>query len=112
MQNIFDLSLLAELEKAAPKVTTPSWETHQAVVKALVMFASANKAQNDVAGVPYWRSDLDEIIKLTGLNDISPNLVGRICRNFRLFMKRENDGYKAAWSEKQLVILKKAFILG
>lgn len=107
--DILELSVLAELEKAAPKVTTPSWETHQAVVKALVMYASAEKSKNDSFGVPYWRCDFDPLIALTNLADLTPKLFGGICRSFRLTVKRENDGTRVAWSQKQLDILKQAF---
>jgi hypothetical protein len=111
MKNILELTTLAELEKAAPRVTIPSHEAHQTIVKALGIWASSHKPQVDGAGLTYWRASLAEILSLAAVPELAPKVAGNICRGFCLVMKRENDGFKVAWSEKQLTILKKAFDL-
>jgi hypothetical protein len=111
-QQILNLEVLAELERAAPRVTVPSYEAHRAVLKALRMYASTNTPQVDISGLLYWCAALHDILPLTDLQGLlAPKIVGNICRNFKMSMKRENDGFKVAWSQKQLDILAQAFPL-
>lgn len=112
MSRVLKLEVLAELEKNQPHVTLPSFEMHKAVVKALAAWSAANPSQHDMNGLRYWRTGLKELVPLADLGDMfNPHLCGRICRSFQLVSKRENDGYKVAWSDKQLSILLKAFPL-
>jgi hypothetical protein len=108
MNHILDHTVLAELEQAAPKVVTSSWENHRAMVAALAQFASTHKTQVDLQGQAYWQSDYPTLIMLSGIA-LTTKQAGNICARFYLPVKHENDGNKVAWSEKQLSILKQAF---
>jgi len=106
------LETLAELQGAAPVVTVPPYETVKALIKAMAMYAGGNKSQVDCKGTPYWMAGLVDLIEATGLKEsLDPKKAGNICRSMKLVMHRRNDGFKVAWSERQLVILKKAFDL-
>lgn len=108
MNQILTHSTLAELEQAAPKVVTSSWENHQAMVVSLALYASTHKTQVDLQGQAYWQSDYPSLITLSGVA-LTTKQAGNICARFCLPVKHENDGNKVAWSEKQLSILKQAF---
>jgi hypothetical protein len=104
------LETLAELQGAAPLVTVPAYETVKAIIKAMGMYAGSNKSQFDCKGTPYWMAGLTELIEMTGLSEsLEPKKAGSICRSMKLVMHRRNDGFKVAYSEKHLGILKKAF---
>ncbi len=110
MARILETSVLAALEDEAPKVTIPSYETHKAIVRALVMWSSAHPISGaDENGRAYWIAALQDLIPLTGINNLPPQHVGTACRNFCLSMRRMPEGYHTAWSQKQLDILRKAF---
>jgi len=111
MKSILEMSITLELEKAAPRVTIPGHDVYLSIVKALGIWASSHKPQVDSLGITYWRASLADLLELTGIHDLASKVAGNICRNFCLVMKRENDGYYVAWSEKQLNILKKSFDL-
>lgn len=109
MTRILEVSVLAQLQDEAPKVMVPSYEGHKAVVKALVMWSSAQPVSGtDEQGKTYWIAALHELAPLTGM-DIPAQHMGRACRSFCLVMKREDDGYRVAWSKQQLEILRKEF---
>jgi hypothetical protein len=113
MARILDAMVLAQLQDEAPKVTVPSYEAHQALVKALTMWSSAHPTNGtDANGRSYWIAALHDLQPLIAIPTETPKQVGNACRNFCLVMKRENDGFRVAWSQKQLDILRKAFGLG
>lgn len=99
------LAVQAQLQDAKPRVTIPSYETAQAVLKAMNMFSAGNKATKDESGRVYWYVSIKELLTLSGNETLTTNQVGRACGIFQLARKRENDGWHVAWSQKQLDIL-------
>ncbi len=113
MAKILDVSILAQLQEEAPRVVLPSYDMHQAVVKALVMWSSTHPANGvDVNGRTYWVVALQDLQPLVGFAALTPKQIGSACRNFCMVLKREGIGYHVAWSQKQLDILRKAFNVG
>lgn len=104
-QDILSLEVMSKLKDSAPSVTVPSYEAARAVLKALNMYAAGNKPRKDVRGVVYWHCGLDDLLGLIDVGDLTNKAVGTICRTFQLVMKRENDGFKVAFSQSQLDIL-------
>lgn len=113
MTRILEVSVLAQLQDEAPKVMVPSYEGHKCVVKALAMWSSAQPLSGtDENGRSYWIAALHDLLPLAGLDSLTAIQVGKVSRSFCLVMKREGDGYRVAWSQKQLDILRKAFGIG
>lgn len=99
------LSVQAKLQEARPAVTIPSYETAQAVLKAMNMFSAGNKATRDESGKAYWYASIKDLLSLTGNDVLTCKSVGQACSVFQLGRKRENDGWHVAWSQAQLDIL-------
>ena len=99
------LSVQAKLHDARPAVTIPSYETAQAVLKAMNMFSAGNKSTKDESGKTYWYASLKDLMALIGSETISHKMIGQACSVFQLGRKRENDGWHVAWSQAQLDIL-------
>ncbi len=107
---ILDLHTLAELYEAQPIVSMPENEAAVGLVKALPLFSSQNKRYEGCLGTQYWLAGLKELIELSGLEkSLEERTAGQIYRGLGLVLHRRNDGYKVAWSERQLAILMKIF---
>jgi hypothetical protein len=106
---VIPLEVMAKLRAARPVVTVPSYEAVQMVVKALKMLSAGSSPERDVNGVQYWRVALADVVSLVNHPVMTAKLVGSCCRACQLPMKRENDGFKVAWSQAQLDILSEMF---
>lgn len=99
------LSVQARLQEVRPAVTIPSYETAQAVLRAMNMFSAGNKATKDEGGKVYWYASIKQLVALIGNETISHKMIGQACSVFQLGRRRENDGWHVAWSQAQLDIL-------
>lgn len=102
--SVVSLEVMAKLRAARPVVTVPSHEAVGMVVKAIKMLSATIAPERDVNGVKYWR------VALVANPVMTPKLAGTCCRACQLPMKRENDGFKVAWSQAQLDILSDLFL--
>ncbi len=111
--DLLDLDTLIAMKVSAPKVTQVPFDRAQASVEALVKFSAMNVPYEDFDGQRYWKAFLKELLIVAGFpeNVISMHL-GRAYRQMGLTSWRELEGYRVAWSETQLMILKKYFKVG
>jgi hypothetical protein len=107
---VVSLETMAKLRAARPVVTVPSYEAVQMVVKAIKMLSAGSSPERDVNGVQYWRVALADVVAVVNNPVMSAKLAGTCCRVCQLPMKRENDGFKVAWSQAQLDILTELFL--
>ena len=106
---VIPFETMAKLRAARPTVTIPSYEAVCLVVTAVKMLSAASPAEKDINGMAFWRVALADVTALINNPVMTPKMAGSVCRVLQLPMKRENDGYKVAWSQPQLDILKETF---
>ena len=107
---VISFEVMAKLRSARPVVTVPSYEAVQMIVKAVKMLSAGSKPERDVNGVSFWRVSLSDVVAVVNNPVMTAKLAGSCCRVCQLPMKRENDGYKVAWSQEQLDILVSVFL--
>ena len=105
IENILSLEIIAALRETAPVVTVPSYEFARITLKALNMYAAGNKPEKDAKGIVCWSTGFSGILSLMTEFSPSEKQLGTMLRAFQMTMKRENNGYHVAFSQKQLDIL-------
>lgn len=111
MESLLDYRTLAEIQDAAPRVSSVSFDTAYLVVQTMAARAKQSAPKTDVRGVRYWQASLKELQALAGLGEsLGLKSIGRTARAMGLEVWRTYDGYHVAWSEGQLEILQRRFL--
>lgn len=110
MNPLLDLRTLAEIQDAAPRVSSVSFETARLMVQTMRLRSEQSAPKTDVRGVRYWQASLKELHALSGAGEsLGLKSIGRTVRAMGLEVWRQFDGYHAAWSETQLAIFQRRF---
>ena len=115
---LIDLETLIEMRKAAPKVTRVPFDYAQLAVNALERTSAIYEPYRDREGKAYWDKSLKNLVSVAGITNKNSTdkaianyskMFGTAYRMMGLIEWRKTDGYRVAWSEAQLKILKKHF---
>ena len=111
MQTLLDYRTLAEIQEAAPNVSSVSQGTARLMVKTMRLRSEQSAPKTDVGGVRYWQASLKELHALSGAGEsLGLKSIGRTVRAMGLEVWRQFNGYHVAWSEGQLEILQRRFL--
>ena len=111
MQTLLDYRTLAEIQEAAPSVSSVSLEMARLALRVMTLRSEQSAPKTDVRGVRYWQASLKELHALAEMGEsLKLKAIGRTVRAMGLEVWRQFDGYHVAWSEAQLEILKRRLL--